>query len=30
MARDHRPLGIQKAARDIAVLTHLITDACLT
>jgi NAD(P)-dependent dehydrogenase (short-subunit alcohol dehydrogenase family) len=30
MARDHRPLGIQKAARDIAVLTHLVTDACLT
>jgi NAD(P)-dependent dehydrogenase (short-subunit alcohol dehydrogenase family) len=30
MVRDHRPLGIQKAARDIALLTQLITDACLS
>jgi NAD(P)-dependent dehydrogenase (short-subunit alcohol dehydrogenase family) len=29
MERDHRPVGIQKAARDISSLTQLITDACL-
>jgi NAD(P)-dependent dehydrogenase (short-subunit alcohol dehydrogenase family) len=30
MARDHRPLEIQKAARTISELTQLITDACLS